>query len=101
MPNRNDVAEAVFAAVDELNDMLPDGEQLSKDESTPLTGDHAALKSLSLANLLVGIEEQVEERLDQSISIIGGDPLPDDPAPLDTLGTLIDYVALLVESALS
>jgi len=101
VPSRDEVAGAVFAAVDELNEMLPDGEQLPKDESTPLTGDSAALKSLSLANLLVGIEEQVEEALDQSISIIGGSPLPEDPSPLETLGTLIDYVAQLVESASS
>lgn len=101
MARRDEVAAAVFAAVDELNDMLPDDEQLAKEEGLPLTGDGAAIKSLSLANLLVGIEEQTEEAFNQSISIIGGDPLPEDPSPLETLGTLIDYVKQLVETASS
>jgi hypothetical protein len=95
--DREQVVAAVFAAVDELNEMLPEGEQLAKDEGARLTGDGAAIKSLSLANLLVGIEEQIEDVTGDSISIVGGDPLPEDPSPLETLGTMIDYVAKLLD----
>ncbi len=98
MANRDQVAAAVYAAVDELNDMLPDDEQLAKDEATPLTGERASIKSLSLANLMVGIEEQVEELLGEPVSLIGGDPLPENPSPLETLGTMIDYVSQLLDS---
>jgi hypothetical protein len=95
------VADAIFAAVDELNEMLPDNEQLAKNESAALTGDNAVIKSLSLANLMVGIEEQVDDLLGESVSLVGGDPLPDDPSPLETLGTMIDYVTQLVGSETS
>ena len=101
MASRDQVVEAVFAAVDELNEMLPSNEQLVKDEQTVLTGDGAAIKSLSLANLMVGIEEQIEDVVGESISLVGGDPMPEDPSPLETLGTMIDYVAHLLETASS
>lgn len=98
MANRTQVANAIFAAVEELNEMLPEDEQLARDESAALTGDNAVIKSLSLANLMVGIEEQVDEVLGESVSLIGGDPLPENPSPLETLGTMIDYVVQLVGS---
>ncbi len=101
MARRDQVVEAVFAAVDELNEMLPSNEQLAKDEQAALTGDAAAIKSLSLANLMVGIEEQVEDVLGEEISLVGGDPMPEDPSPLETLGTMIDYVTHLLETASS
>lgn len=101
MASRDQVVEAVFAAVDELNEMLPSNEQLAKNEQAALTGDTAAIKSLSLANLMVGIEEQIEEVVGESISLVGGEPLPEDPSPLETLGTMIDYVTHLLETASS
>lgn len=101
MASRDKVVEAVFAAVDELNEMLPDNEQLEKDEHAALTGEGASIKSLSLANLMVGIEEQVEECFDTPVSLVGGDPLPENPSPLETLGTMIDYVLKLLETEAS
>ena len=98
MSSRDNVVDAVFAAVDELNEMLPDNEQLARDESAALTGEGATIKSMSLANLMVGIEEQLDERFDASIALVGGDPLPENPSPLETLGTMIDYVTTLMES---
>jgi acyl carrier protein len=81
---------AVFRAVDKLNELLPEDQQLDKDRSAILIDDGTTLDSLSVINLLVFVEDEISGAFGIDISLTGEDDTVDLPAAaLRTMGDLI------------
>ena len=55
------VIQALFKAMDDVNQLLPKKEQLEKSEETVLSGESGKLDSLGLVNLIVAAERKIEE----------------------------------------
>lgn len=92
------VRDAVYEAIDELNELRDEEKRLEKDEDIALVGDDGCLSSLDVVNLIATIEERIEESMGVSIFILSGDPLPEDPNPLRNLGNLISYLVECIGS---
>jgi hypothetical protein len=88
-----EVEMAVFRAVDRVNEVLTDLQQLSKNRETPLLADGTNLDSLAIINLLVSIEDEILESLGRQLTLVGDDTTELDREALQTLGTLIDALA--------
>ncbi len=100
MDNGSEVASAVYHAIDELNAQLDGAGQLVKSQDTILAGNSGKLDSLGLVNLIVGVEEQIEERTGVLLSLADAQALAQETSPFETVGTLIEYVtAVLSERA--
>lgn len=97
MNTRDQVAQAVFTAVDRLNELLPAQEELPKDETVPISGSDGQLSSLHLANLIVLTEEQLDSA-GRPVSLLGR--VVGTPSALATLGSFIDYIAVLLRGSL-
>ncbi len=61
MTVRNKILEGIYAAIDEVNEQLPEDQNLEKSLETVLLGSSGKLESVNLVNLLVAIEENIEE----------------------------------------
>lgn len=85
-------AEGVVSrAIDQVNELLAESQQLKKDRLTPLVDPNTTLDSLSVINLLVFIEDEFRESFDREIVLAGeaGDAMVT-PSALRTVGSLTD-----------
>jgi len=85
------ILNIVFKALDELN------EQLTKSTKTVLFGNNGNLDSLGLVNLLVIIEQNIEDEFDVSITIADERAMSQKHSPFRTIGTLVDYIDMLLK----
>jgi len=95
MAEREKVLRLIFEVVDEINETLPEEEQILGAEQTPIFGVDAGLDSLSLLNLILGVETKLAETVGTALNLsevlIGNDS---DETP-GTLGALADFIAEL------
>ncbi len=97
MPDRKKILELIFQAVEELNARLPEEERLEKSKDTPLTGKSAQLDSLQLVGLIVTAEQKIQEEFNAIITIADERALAQKNSPFRTVGTLADYILMLVQ----
>ncbi|CAM2066022.1 hypothetical protein SCOR_11620 [Sulfidibacter corallicola] len=69
MSNVEKATEIVYAAIDEVNNMLAEKQRIPKDPSIVLYGQNAVIPSLMLMNLVVAVEEVSEDEHEAEISI--------------------------------
>jgi hypothetical protein len=53
----------INCAVDRVNDLLPTGDELAKDDGTVLLGRGAVLDSMGFVNFAAALEEELEQQL--------------------------------------
>lgn len=97
MPDYDQITQAVYAAVDELNEQLPKGVRVTKSLEAPMYGPGGNLESIDLVNLIIEVEEKVKEAFGVSITIADDRAVSAQNSPFVTLGSLTDYVAGLIE----
>ena len=98
MIEKEKVIQAIFRAVDELNQQLPRRQRLRKSVDTFLFGDHGVLDSLGLVNLIVTTEQKIEEEFGIAITLSDEKALSQkDNSPFETIEKLADYISLFLE----
>lgn len=90
------VTQAIFQAIDELNEQLPSEKNLNKSEATVLFGQIGGLDSLALANLIVAAEQCIEDEFGVSIILADEKAMSQRNSPFRTVGTLVNYASLLL-----
>jgi formylmethanofuran:tetrahydromethanopterin formyltransferase len=97
MVDRERVLQAIFNAVDQVNQQLPKRERLEKSVDTYLFGDPGNLSSLNLVNLIVATEQEIEDELGVTVTLAGGEIFLQEDSPFETIGTFADYITLALE----
>ena len=93
MAERDKVLRLIFEVVDEINETLSEDEQITAAEETAIFGVDAGLDSLSLLNLVLGVETRLMETLGDAPNLseeligVDGDDVP------GTLGALATFIA--------
>jgi acyl carrier protein len=96
MSQQERISKAVFAAVDELNEQLPQGVHVEKSLDAPLYGSSGKLESLDFVTLIMEVEEKINAEFGTDITIADENLLSKEKSPFSTLGTLIEYLQELV-----
>jgi acyl carrier protein len=86
------VTDAVYSAVDDLNEILGADERLEKSPDVALIGTEAKLDSLGLVNLIVLVEEKVQQRFGVGITLVDERAMSQSKSPFRTLGSLTEFV---------
>lgn len=86
------VYQALFSAINEINQQLPRSKRLSLSKETLLTGPSAQLDSLGLVNLIVATEESIEDAFGQSINIADKAAMSEAASPFRSVETLATYI---------
>ncbi len=98
MINHEKVIQAIYAAIDEVNQMMPESQQLDKSiETIILDGSGGALDSQGLINFTVATEEKIETVFGIEISLTDENIFLQETSPLKNIGTLADYISSLLE----
>ena len=97
MPGDERISKAVFAAVDEVNEQLPQGVSIEKSLDAPLYGATGKLESLDFVTLIMEVEEKINAEFGTDITIADDNLLSKEKSPFSTLGTLIEYLHDLVK----
>ncbi len=93
------VLAALYGAMDELNESLPDGARLEKDLDAVLFGKSDSIDSMDFVKLLIIFEEKVGDDADATISVMDDRALSQDNSPFRTVRSLVDYTTKLLEEA--
>lgn len=97
MIQKDRVAQAIFRAIDEINQQMPSTQRLDKSIETALAGRSGSLDSLMLVNLIVATEESIEEEFGFMINIADQQAMSQENSPFQTVGTLSDYISSILE----
>lgn len=89
---RDSILQMLYSAVDELNQMLPPGERLEKDESAPLAGESGSLDSAGLINLIVLTEQRTADVSGAALVLTDDETLSSVDQIFATLGKLADHI---------
>ena len=98
MTDQEKLVQAIFAAVDALNDQLPKGLRVEKSLEAPLYGQGGNLESIDLVSLIIEVEEKVKDAFDVSIIIADDRAMSSQNSPFVTLGALTNYVSELIQN---
>lgn len=91
------VYQAIFSAINEVNQQLPTSKRLSPLRETLLTGPSAQLDSLGLVNLIVATEESIEDTFGQTINIADKAAMSEAASPFRSVETLAIYIMKRLE----
>ena len=90
------VTRMLFNVIDELNQLQPREEHLTKDLQAPLAGEFGRLDSAGLINLIVLTEQKAAQELGRPILLTDDRTMSQINAVFRTLGSLADYIHLLL-----
>ena len=92
------VLEAIYEAVDEINEQLPAAQWLAKDPDMVLFGPGGRLDSLGLVNFIAEVEARLEDNFDTVITLADEKALSQKRSPFHTIGSLSEYVGSLLDA---
>ena len=97
MKDRKTIENLIINAVKEINEQLPQEQQLGQSTKTVIYGKDGKLDSLGLVNLLVTIEQNIEDGFDVSITIADERAMSQKHSPFRTVGALVDYIEMILK----
>lgn len=97
MVDRRKMEEAFFAALDEVNGLLPPERKVGKSLDAVLLGADSELDSLGLVNLVVALEQRIDDAFGVAVALVNKDSMSRKESPFRNGGALVEYAAELVE----
>lgn len=97
MIQKDEIIQAIYRAVGDINQQLPTELQMDKSIDTVLFGRSGKLDSLGLVNLIVAVEEGIEEEFGVTITLADEKAMSQKSSPFKTIGTLAGYISLLLQ----
>lgn len=96
MIDKGEVLDAIFEAVDEVNEQLPKEKRLEKIGNSVLFGESGKLDSLALVNLFIGIEQKIEEKFGRAIALYES-VMSQEVKPFRDIQALNEFIHSLLE----
>jgi len=91
------ILEAVYCAIDEVNQQLAEERRIDKSANTVLFGESGNLDSLELISLIVTVEQEVEKEFHVIINLTDHeDAIFEKNSPLHTIAALVRYISKLL-----
>ncbi|MFH1996826.1 MAG: hypothetical protein ABIJ27_07545 [Candidatus Omnitrophota bacterium] len=97
MPEREKVVNALYEAVDSVNQMLAPEERLGKSPDAALTGESSSLDSMGFVNLIVAVEQKFEEDFGVALTLMSEKALAKEESPFATIRTLAEYILSILK----
>jgi acyl carrier protein len=97
MSEHERIVQAVYNAVDELNQQLPKGVHIEKSLDAELYGKSGKLESIDVVSFIMEVEDQIKAEFGVSIIIADDRAMSQQHSPFLTLGTLTEYLAQLLK----
>ena len=89
------ITRAVFRAIDDVNQMLPQEYWLEKSYETPILGATALLDSMGFVNLIAAVEDRIAEEYGVQVSLMNDSSAQN--RPFETIGSIVNHVSSLID----
>ena len=89
---REKIVDILVSSVEDFNESLPEDEKLSTNLNDALYGGDSSLDSMGLVSLIVGIEQNIEDHLEQTISLADEKAMSQKSNPFKNLDSLTRYI---------
>ena len=90
------VLQAIFDAIDEINEQRPEEQRLEKSADTVLFGESGTLDSLGLVNFIVAVEQRLEDVFGASLALADEKAMSLKNSPFRSVKTLAEYASSLM-----
>ena len=93
---KNKVIKTIIVTINEYNDGLSKTNQISSDLGSSIYGGSSNLDSMGLVSFIVGLEQSIEDKFDQSISLADEKAMSQKSSPYQNINSLADYILKLL-----
>lgn len=93
---RNDIINIIMETIKDYNEDLEKNEKLPTDHDKSIYGSGSNLDSLGLVSFIVGLEQNIEEKLDKTISLADEKAMSQKSNPYKNINSLADYIVKLL-----
>ena len=94
--NKDKVIEIIVGTIKEYNNGLSKDMQISSDLGSSIYGGSSNLDSMGLVSFIVGLEQSIEDKFDQSISLADEKAMSQKTSPYQNINSLADYILKLL-----
>ncbi|MFC2097385.1 hypothetical protein ACFLSI_03520 [Bacteroidota bacterium] len=91
---KKEIIELIFESVDEINIDLD--VKLEKSEGSALFGSNSVLDSIDLVNFISIVEQKLEDKYGDYISIADENAMSQSSSPFRTIETLTEYILTII-----
>ena len=92
----NKVIKTILETINEYNDGLSKNDQISSNLDSSIYGGSSNLDSMGLVSFIVGLEQSIEDKFDQSISLADEKAMSQKSSPYKNINSLADYILKLL-----
>jgi len=97
MEIENQVDEIISNVIEKTNKRLPKTQKINMSKDTPLFGEDGVLDSLGLVRFIVEVEQGIQSKLGLSITLADEKAMSQKNSPFRSIGSLGDYIVLLLK----
>ena len=91
--NKDKVIEIIIGTIKEYNNGLSKDMQISSDLDSSIYGGSSNLDSMGLVSFIVGLEQNIEDKFDQSISLADEKAMSQKTNPYQNINSLANYIS--------
>jgi len=95
------IEEAIYSAIDQVNQHLPTAMTLLKSPTQPLMGSGSKLDSIALVNLIVAVEQSLQDSLGVPLSLANERAFSLTHSPFRDVQSLALYIQELINERAS
>ena len=95
---REDVINVIIKTIEDYNDSLEKDNHLPTDLTESIYGQDSKLDSLGLVSFIIGLEQDIEDKFDQSISLADEKAMSQKSNPYKNINSLADYILKLLSN---
>jgi acyl carrier protein len=90
------ILDVIYKAIDTLNESLPKNRRIEKFPGAVLFDGAGILDSLGLTILIVSLEQNIEEELGVTVTLVNETFMHQDRSPFRNVSVLAEYISKLV-----
>ncbi len=91
---REDIIKIIIETIKDFNDGLDEKNKLTLELDKAIYGADSSLDSLGLVSFIIGIEQNIEDEFNQSISLADEKAMSQKSNPYENINSLADYIML-------
>ena len=97
MPDRNAILQAIYRAVDSLNEDCEENPKIGKSPETRLYGSQSGVDSLRLVGLVIALEQELCDTFGVVVTLADDRALSMTSSPFKSIASLAEYCDMLLK----
>ena len=89
---KNEITDVVLQTIVEYNKTVNDADKILTEMDVDLYGGDSNLDSLGLVSFIVGLEQNIEDKLNKSVSLANEKAMSQNSSPFKNLSSLIEFI---------